>query len=76
MAEEEYVHLMYFYRSFFKEIFGEAMDLMGRRGVLAILRASARKFAENKIVNYKVAQNSFLKDHTKSHSYPLHLTFV
>ena len=59
MSDDEYVRLMYFYRSFFREIFSEAMDLMGRRGVLAILRAAAAKFAEVKLDNYKVAQKDF-----------------
>lgn len=59
MAEDEYTQLMYFYRSFFKEIMGEAMDLMGRRGILAILRVASKKFANSKIENYAVAQTSF-----------------
>jgi len=59
MVGDEYVQLMYFYRSFFKEIFGEAMDLMGRRGILAILRTSSLKYAKTKLENFSTAQKSF-----------------
>ncbi len=60
VKQEEYVQLMYFYRSFFKEIFGEAMDLIGRRGIMAILRVAARKFAESRIAKSKIAQTNFI----------------
>ncbi len=59
VAEDEYVQLMYFYRNFFKEIMGEAMGLMGRRGILAVLRTASRKYAVDKIDGYQAAQTGF-----------------
>ena len=36
------------------------MDLMGRRGVLAILRVASKKFAESRIARSKIAQTNFV----------------
>ncbi len=59
MVEDEYVRLMYFYRSFFKDIFKESMDLIGRKGMIAILRTAANKYAKSKVKNTPASQKDF-----------------
>lgn len=54
-----YIQLMYFYRRLFKEVLGEITNLMGRNGLISMLRTGAQKYALIKLEQYDYAKQKF-----------------
>lgn len=59
MYSDEYVQLMYFYRNFIKDVLAELMKIIGKRGTVAVLRESSRRYALSKINSNPISQKGF-----------------